>query len=338
MKIKNIINSSRLFIAGSIAFVSLTSCETQFYDEEQYRKEIYIVSGDENMYGQEFEFGKESVGYLSIYASGTTPIESDVEVELELNPQYLRSYNQRVYGDDYASYARQLEAENYTIESMKIVIPKNNEDPYVKFPIKVNVNNITDDAEYYIPLRIKSVSKYMISEARRNVLFRIYKKNEYASTKTNSYYTMNGVEQLYTLDGEGNFVSGDPATAVNATKPLIPVSQYSVRMMPNGMGATSDAAERNNSLLLTVHPDVIVDVPVLSEGIPTGQYVKRQKVTVEAWDYSANAIEIADIDGEQSYYDPQTMQFTLNYRYRLANSKQWHFMNEVMKPLSINNK
>ena len=34
----------------------LTSCEQEFYQDEQYRKEIYIVSGEDNIIKQEYSF------------------------------------------------------------------------------------------------------------------------------------------------------------------------------------------------------------------------------------------------------------------------------------------
>lgn len=331
----NIISRGWLFAAGMMALMVLTACETQFYDEEQYRKEIYIVSGDDNIFGQEYSYGQESVGYLSIYAGGTTAIDTDVEVELELYPEALRTYNQRIFGENYADYARMLEPEDYTIESMKVTLSKDNPDPYVQFPIKVNINNIEDDNAYYIPLRIKSVSNYMISPTRRNVLFRIYKKNDYATTKGNSYYTMNGLEQVFNeVDGEW---VGDIPTAVNSTKPLVPISEHSVRLMPNALGATSSTVERNNSIVVTVHPDQIIDIPVLNEGIPTGEFLKRQLVTVSPWAVSANSIIVEEIADEPSYYDPDKQQFTLNYRYQQSGEKKWHKMNEVMIPLTVNN-
>lgn len=39
----------------------LTSCEQEFYQDEQYRKEIYIVSGEDNIFKQEFSFGGEGI-------------------------------------------------------------------------------------------------------------------------------------------------------------------------------------------------------------------------------------------------------------------------------------
>ena len=58
-------------LAAAAAF--LASCEMEYYKEELYRKEIFIVSGENNILGQEFEYGEEGCeGKLAIYSSGTT--------------------------------------------------------------------------------------------------------------------------------------------------------------------------------------------------------------------------------------------------------------------------
>ena len=44
-------------LAAAAAF--LASCEMEYYKEELYRKEIFIVSGENNSLGQEFEYGEE---------------------------------------------------------------------------------------------------------------------------------------------------------------------------------------------------------------------------------------------------------------------------------------
>ena len=104
-------------------------------------------------------------------------------------------------------------------------------------------------------------------------------------------------------------------------------------MMPGALVSANDVDERNKNIVLTVHPDEIIDVPVLNEGIPTGQYFKRQKVTVKSWDYSSSSVVVDYIEGELSYYDAETQTFTVNYRYRLSTEKKWHFMYEVLSPL-----
>ena len=95
-------------VVSVLGFGVIVGCEAKFYDEEQYRKEIYIVSDNSNIFGQEYTFGEMSEGWLSIYAGGTTPIEKDVTVELEHWPEVLRAYNRTTYGEAYANYALQV--------------------------------------------------------------------------------------------------------------------------------------------------------------------------------------------------------------------------------------
>ncbi|MDO5446805.1 MAG: DUF4361 domain-containing protein [Prevotellaceae bacterium] len=330
MKTKNIINWS-WFLAGIMTLATFTSCEKKFYDEEQYRKEVYIVSGDDNIFGQEYAMGEESEGNISIYVGGTTAIEEDVEVELGLYPTALREYNQRVYGENYADYGRQLDAADYEIQNWKVTIPKGSSKPYVQFPIKVKVSNLMDAEAYYIPLYIKKVSNYMVSPTRNYVLFRIYLKNDYASTKNSTYYTMNALEQVCT-ESNGTFTPDAPAVSVNSTKLFIPTGQNSIRTMPSALVSSSNTSKIQN-IEVTVYPDEVVNVPVLNEGIPTGEYNQYQKVTVKACEPSSDAIVVAELNDEPSYYDPETKKFTLNYRYHSSTEKKWHFMNELLTPL-----
>ncbi len=336
MKKLHITNIAKTLLVALAATASLTSCETIFYEEEQYRKEIYIVSGDNNIVGQEYTFGEESVGYLSIYAGGTTPIEENVDIELEVYSDYLRNYNKRIHGDNYNNYEQELNPDYYQVESWIATLDASSGNPYVRFPIKVDVDNIDLEQEYYIPIRIKSVSKYMISESRQNVLYRIFVKNDYATTKSTTYYTMNGTEQAYT-EANGEFTPKSVATAVNSTKSVIPTAQHSIRLLPSTSYDSSSAFIHNQSIIVTVHPEDIIDVPVYVEGEPTGEFVQRQKVTIKPWQESSTSILVGDIDGEQSYYDPETQTFTLNYRYAQKGKTDWNFMKEVLTPLNITN-
>ena len=49
MKYRNFTNKLMLMV-GVTATAVLTSCEQEFYQDEQYRKEIYIVSGEDNIF------------------------------------------------------------------------------------------------------------------------------------------------------------------------------------------------------------------------------------------------------------------------------------------------
>lgn len=53
MKYRNFTNKLMLMV-GVTATAVLTSCEQEFYQDEQYRKEIYIVSGEDNISNENF--------------------------------------------------------------------------------------------------------------------------------------------------------------------------------------------------------------------------------------------------------------------------------------------
>ena len=53
MKYRNFTNKLMLMV-GVTATAVLTSCEQEFYQDEQYRKEIYIVSGEDNIFNEHF--------------------------------------------------------------------------------------------------------------------------------------------------------------------------------------------------------------------------------------------------------------------------------------------
>lgn len=324
-------------MVGMIAFIGLgtfTACEEEFYKDEQYRKEIYIVSGDDNIFGQEFTFDEQgSVGYLSVYAGGTTGIDSEVQVQLERDEEILREYNNRVEGEKYDDYALELSPEHYTIDNMTVTLSSDMDTPYSLCPVKVDINNLIPDEKYFIPLRIASVSDYMISEEKRSVLFQIYMKNDYATTKSDTYYNMTGVQQV------GN---NQPIT-ITATKKVVPVSKYGVRILPASFATTDGREIRKRGIVVTVHPEELVDINVLNdEGLPSGEYVKMQKVTLESWikeDASLTVEEMANEYGDVSYYDPEKKEYTLYYKYKLPEDADFTTMKEVMGLLDaeINN-
>ncbi|CDC53462.1 BT_3044 domain-containing protein [Bacteroides finegoldii] len=326
MKQINILKKKFAGCIGLLLIGLMTACEQEFYKDEQYRKEIYIVSGDDNIFGQEFTFGEETTGYLSIYAGGATSVEHDVEVELAKNVAFLQEYNQRVKGEDYNNYAIELATDRYVIDDMTVTLKPDVETPYSLCPIRVNIEGLYPDETYFIPLKIASVSDYMISEERRNVLFQIFMKNDYATTKTDTYYTMSGTSKK---------VGEERATPVNATKLVVPISRYAIRILPASTQTTDKLQLRKQGIVVVVNPDETVDVPVLDdEGMETGQYLKMQKVTLKPWIDSQESVEVQDVTDKSSYYDSEKKEYTLFYRYKLYGSNDWFEMKEVMRPLN----
>ena len=71
-----IFNEITTVVAVTLMLAAVSACgEKEFYNDEQYRKECYIVSGENNIFGQEYTYGENATGYLSIYLSGSTPTD-----------------------------------------------------------------------------------------------------------------------------------------------------------------------------------------------------------------------------------------------------------------------
>lgn len=340
MKHINVLNRLVFGAMGMIIISAFTACEKEFYQDEQYRKEIFIVSGDDNIFKQEFSFGEDIVGYVSVYAGGTTPIENEITVQLETNEAALQEYNQKRYGESYNQYAQVLPESRYTINDWSVKLYPNEETPYTLFPIKVDVNGLEPEESYFLPLRIASVSDYMISAARRNVLLQIFVKNDYATTQKASYYAMNGTSLKVAKDTwePVEFDKGQPKySTINATKPVAPVTEQGIRILTGATNTVDRKELRKQGVVVTVHPEEEVEVDAIgSDGLPTGEKIICQKVTLDKWYEVDGGITVLNIDDKPSYYNPLKKEFTLNYRYNYK-SNDWYEMKEVMTPLDITN-
>ena len=308
----------------------LASCEMEYYKEELYRKEIFIVSGENNILGEEFEYGENGhTGNLPIYASGTTGLDEDVTVKFCLDADAIGEYNKRNFDTSFDEYAIELDPMYYTIDPMSIDMKAGSYSTLL--PINVRIDDLLPDETYFIPLRIESVSGYMASTTKNYVLFEILRKNDYATTKSDTYYTMTGTTQTgWVIDDL--FGSDSRRQAINSSKLVTPIGKHSIRILPGATAASDKLTIRNNSLRVTVDPETWVNVPVYVEGVLTDETVPMQKVTIEPYLDSQDAIHVSLSPQDVSAYDPETETFYLYYRYQLAteDSSTWHEIRETM--------
>lgn len=308
----------------------LCSCEMEYYKEELYRKEIFIVSGENNILEQEFGYGEEgSHGKLALYASGTTGLDRDVTVKLTLDAEAIGEYNRRNFDRNYEDYALELPTECYSIEPMQVEMKAGSSAALL--PIDVKIDDLLPDQTYFIPLRIESVSAYMPSATKHFVLFEILRKNDYATTKGNTYYTMNGTTQNGWITDQ-IFGSDSRRQPINSSKLVLPVGKHALRMLPGALASEDKVEIRNNSLRVTVDPEAWVNVPVYVEGQLTDRTTPMQRVTITPYLDSQAAIRVSTLPQDVSTYDPETGTFYLYYQYQLANESGniWHEVRETM--------
>ncbi|MEG0808437.1 MAG: DUF1735 domain-containing protein [Alistipes sp.] len=297
-----------VFALAAISSASfLCSCEMEYYKEELYRKEIFIVSEENNIIGQEFDYGGDE-GLLAIYASGTIGVEEDVTVTLGIDPNAIGEYNQRNFDTQFDSYAMELPAANYSINPMQVKLEAGSCE--ARCPIMVNVDDLLPDETYFIPLRIESVSFYMASSTKNFVLFEVFRKNNYATTKSATYYTMNGTAQEgWVIDNI--FGSNTRRQAINSSKLVLPIDANSIRILPAAKVLSAKTEIRNSSIRVTIDPNSWVNVPIYSEGELTDKVKPMQKVTLSPYIDSNDAITVIASPKDVCAYDPETKTFYL---------------------------
>lgn len=284
------------------------------------------MSGDDNIIGQEFEYGGDE-GLLALYASGTTPLDEDVEIKVALDAEAIGNYNKVNYDKQYSSYAQQLPADNFSFETMSVVMKAGENTAFL--PVKVDIDDLLVDQTYFIPVRIASVSAYMPSLTRNYVLFEIYRKNEYATTKTDTYYTMNGTTQEGWLI-DNIFGSASRRQVINSSKLVTPCGKNSILILPAAKVTNDKNLARQMGVCVTVSADEWVNVPVYEEGILTDKVKPMRKVTIEPYLDSQDALQVVASPVDVSGFDPTTGTFYLYYRYKLANESSWYDVRETM--------
>ena len=307
---KNICNEYNkwLLILPFVGVLSSCSNGDEFFKEERYKKEIYVVSDASQVFQAEYEMTKsdEAMKTLAFAVSGTNPIDRDVKIVVEKDEELLTEYNYNNYRDETDKYAHGLNEVDYILSSSSVTIKMGTEfkNQVGKLPITLKTSvleNLSVDSIYFIPFRIKEASPYEINEDKRNVLYRIYKKNQYASQRKNTFYNSIG------YIGSAFFTS---------TKVVQPLSYNKIRVYVGGqVYSTSDTKEtiNKNAMIITVNEDNTVTMsPYSTEG--------GLKVTTLV--PSDNPNDTSGSYGYRNVYNPDEQCFYLYYSYDIGNGEQ----------------
>jgi hypothetical protein len=284
--------SLKIFIT-CIVTLSLVGCNTDsIYQEEQYKTLVYLLSGSENVYAASYTLNEEEpVRYVTVGCGGSNSNEKDITVTLEPNPDMLDKFNSLNY--NYPSeYAKLLPADRYEIASYTVTLPANSDYHYVRMPVKVRALGLSPDSMYFIPLKIKSVSRYDVNEDKKDVLFRVAIENDYAQQLTPTYYAKSGT-------------MSNPVTVLSGTKLVQPLGKDKVRMFIGnetyGSATTVADIERLSVIVQIKEDNSLLVTP-----------------------YGSMEVEMLDKVNGYNRYIPELLQgttkqrvFYLNYRFRL---------------------
>lgn len=283
------------YLLVSLFLLSFTSCEENLLEQEQYKKVIYLLSGDDNIYNYPHILNDSITrGYLTVGSGGTMPLEKNVTVMLDTDTASLNEYNRRRFDIEYDKYAKFLDNERFVLPSYEIVIQAGKENATTFFPIEIDVNGLSPDTVYMIPFKIESVSAYEANPEKSTVLYKIELMNRYTSPDKKSY-SMKGTKQP-----EGGTVS-----VITNTKEMTPLSKNKVRIFPENLLASKVLEEiEDKTVVLVINDDNTVQVKPFKN------------------------IEV-ELEGVNTY-NTETEVFSLSYRYKLPGSEKWTHIEETL--------
>jgi len=283
-----------------LCLVCFTACDSdKIYQEEQYKNVVYLLSGSENVYTEGYTLNEtEPVRYFSVGIGGTNPNEDEITVTLVPDDVLLNQYNSSNFDIDESKFARLLPANRYEIESYTVTIPAQPEDQYVKVPVRVRPRGLSPDTIYFIPIAIKSVSRYEVNQDKYNMLYRVTIENDYAQQRVITYYTKKGTE---TNQSSGSF------TIMSGAKIVQPLMKNMVRLFAGNytQGQTTTVADIHRyAIMVQINDDNTIDF------FPYGS-IEVEKIEAKDYNIYDPKVKQGDLEYRVMY---------LSYRYRILNS------------------
>jgi hypothetical protein len=235
--------------------VMMSSCERdELFEREQYKNMFALLSDDGfNIFAEEHDLElPESQGFISAVCGGSLPTEKDINITVVEDENLLLQFNRNNFDVDESKYARWLPREKYDIANYSITVPAGERTGLM--PLKVRPDGLSPDSIYFIPLRADKFTAYELNPEKSNVLYRVFLKNYYATTKTEASMTTT-TSTYYNFRGKRNNAN------MMGNKQVFPVSGNSVRIMAGDITFESKAdVIDKGAVLLTVDEDNNVSI------------------------------------------------------------------------------
>ena len=298
------------------ALVMISGCDKYDFDQEQFRKEVNLLSNSNLVYDRQVAELQQGGDTLFVVASlsGSQATDEPVTVVLQHSDTLLRAYNKSNFDINKARFAKYLPEECYEFPTM---FPE-----YLK-----NLEKISPDSIYFLEYKIDSLRTPDCNPKKRHVLLRIHKENYYASTQTATYY--NYTSSTVIIPNPDGYSEVRRPTNSNR---VFPISENSVRLMAGDENFTDyttalDIINKGSIILemgaqlpenplakeLTILPYQSIAVVQLT---PIGEYDNT---------YLLNVIRTPD--GRSTYYK----EFRLHYKYRLKSTDLYREVNAKLR-------
>ena len=310
------------------ALVVISGCDNYDFAQEQFRKEVNLLSNSSLVYDRQVAELQQGGDTLFVVASlsGSQASDESFTVALQNSDTLLRAYNKSNFDINKARFAKYLPEECYEFPTMEMTIPAGSSK--AMFPVYLkNLDKISPDSIYFLEYKIDSLKTPDCNPKKRHVLLRIHKENYYASTQTATYYNYTSSTIIIpNTDG-----TSEVRRPTNSNR-VFPVSENSVRLMAGDESFSDyttalDIINKGSIILemgeqlpenplakeLTILPYKDIDVMQLT---PIGEYDNT---------YLLNVIRTPD--GRSTYYK----EFRLHYKYRLKSTDLYREVNAKLR-------
>lgn len=275
-----------LLLAG-ILMSCCVACSNEVDFGEQYKKQVYIVNGN-NRYTETTLMMAESVdGFVTFYCSGSDWSSKDVQVNYKVDREALDHFNTTEFENDSVRIWHCIPEEYITFHEPMVTIKAGEE--YAPLHFSVNTSGLDPSLVYAIPLTITEVSDYEINPDVKSLLYKVDLQTEYSGTY-NARVDLHYYGRL-----ESTKFAQKLTTAVSKKEIKVPV-------LDNKEVVTGS----NKYYIITLNDDNSL---TLSSGDPL--FTSRDQIMV------------GGVPVKTNYYDPETKQFVVGYSYVMDPSDSW---------------
>lgn len=259
-----------LLLFAVLIFITSSCNRDEIFEREQYKVVVALLSDDGfNIFAEELDYSEDKVdGYVAASCGGVLPTSEPIDITIVEDESLLSSYNISNFDTDANRYALYLDADRYVVDKHNITIPAG--ERVGKMHISIRTAGLSPDSTYFIPFKVNTFSAYEFNPKKNTVLYRLYLKNYYASTK----------------DGDGATVYGHRGkkgpTNTMVQKKVFPTAKNEVRIMAGIKEFQKDEALINKwSIRLVVGED--------------------NKVTILPWNTSEFGMKVTQIDEDADF-------------------------------------
>lgn len=154
------------------------ACSTDVDFGEQYKKQIYIVKGNDRLTETTLPMADRTEAFVTFYCSGSEMSDKDVVVHYKIDKEALTEYNETEYGDNLARQMVCIPEEMVTFEEPAVTIKAGQE--YAMLHFSINTSGLNPALNYAVPITITEVSAYEINQNVKTLFYKIKLKTQYS--------------------------------------------------------------------------------------------------------------------------------------------------------------